>query len=454
MAAIKAAQLGMNVTCIEGRGRLGGTCLNVGCIPSKALLKSSEIFDEAKNHAASHGVMVKDVSIDLPKMMEQKDKAVDGLTKGIEFLFKKNKVEYKKGWGKLKSGSEVEVQLADGGSETVKAKNIIIATGSEVSPLKGIDIDEERIVSSTGALVLKEIPKSLIVIGGGYIGLEMGSVWARLGAKVTVVEFLDKIVPAMDGEVRKAFQRALTKQGFKFKLGVKVNSAKVEGNTVVLDTELVKDGKKEEMKADIVLVSAGRRPFLGHGLGLDTVGIELDERGRIPVDQHFKVKSSEGNIFAIGDVIPGPMLAHKAEEDGVACVELLNGKGGHVNYNTVPGIVYTHPEVASVGLTEEMAKEKGLKFKTGKFPFAANSRAKTVDDAEGLVKFVADAETDKILGAHIMGPSAGELIQECVMGMEYGASSEDIARTCHGHPTFSEAVKEAALATCAQAIHA
>jgi len=348
----------------------------------------------------------------------------------------------------------VEVQLEDGGSESIKAKNIIIATGSEVVPLKGINIDEDRIVSSTGALELKEIPKSLIVIGGGYIGLEMGSVWARLGSKVTVVEFLDKIVPNMDGEVRKAFQRSLTKQGFKFKLGFKVLSAKSDGSSVTLETETVKDGKKETMEADVVLVSAGRKPFLGHGLGLEAAGVELDERGRIVVDKHFKTKSPAGNIFAIGDVIPGPMLAHKAEDDGIACVELLNGKAGHVNYNTVPGIVYTHPEVASVGLTEEQAKDQGLNYKTGKFPFVANSRAKTVDDSEGLVKFIADSETDKILGAHIMGPSAGELIQECVMGMEYGASTEDIARTSHGHPTFSEAVKEAAMATSSQAIHA
>ncbi|KAK9812938.1 hypothetical protein WJX72_006048 [[Myrmecia] bisecta] len=451
VAAIKAAQLGMKVTCVEGRGKLGGTCLNVGCIPSKALLQSSYLYEESKHRLQKHGVIVDGtISIDMGKMMEQKTKAVNGLTSGIEGLFKKNKVTYVKGWGKLKSGTEVDVDLLEGGTTTLSAKNIIIATGSEVMPLPGIEIDEQRIVSSTGALELKEVPKKLIVIGGGYIGLEMGSVWSRLGSQVTVVEFLDTIVPTMDGEIRKAFQRSLTKQGFKFKLNTKVTSAAVEGDTVKLTVEPAKGGQPETLEANVVLVSAGRRP-LTQGLDLEKAGVELDKRGRIKVDEHFK--TSVDSVFAIGDVIPGPMLAHKAEEDGIACVELLAGKAGHVNYNTVPSIVYTHPEVASVGLTEEQVKAGGTKYKVGKFSMMANSRARTVDDAEGMVKFIADASSDKILGAHIMGASAGELIQEAVITMEYGGSTEDLARTCHGHPTLSEAVKEAAMATYSKPIH-
>eukprot|EP00877_Chromochloris_zofingiensis_P006265 jgi/Chrzof1/1892/Cz10g25060.t1 len=450
VAAIKAGQLGLKVTCVEGRGRLGGTCLNVGCIPSKALLNSSHLYWEAKKHFAGHGITLSGVDYDWGTMQQQKDKAVGGLTKGIEGLFKKYKVSYVKGWGTINSPDTVDVSLLDGGNDSLKTKNIMIATGSEVTPLRGVPIDEERIVSSTGALALKEVPKTMVVIGGGYIGLEMGSVYQRLGADVTVVEFMDNIVPTMDGEIRRLFQRTLQKQGMSFKLGTKVNSAERKGDKVVLEVEPAKGGEKSTMEVDVVLVSAGRRPYTSK-LGLDNVGIETDKRGRIEVDDHFRTKVK--NIYAIGDVIPGPMLAHKAEEDGVAAVEIICGKPGHVNYNTVPSIVYTHPEVASVGLTEEEAKEAGLQVKTGKFSFMANSRARTVDDTDGMVKFISEAKTDKLLGAWIMGPNAGELIPECVLAMEYGATTEDIARTCHGHPTLSEAVKEAAMATYDKPIH-
>eukprot|EP00878_Enallax_costatus_P000678 GHUV01000785.1.p1 GENE.GHUV01000785.1~~GHUV01000785.1.p1 ORF type:complete len:500 (+),score=149.32 GHUV01000785.1:741-2240(+) len=450
VAAIKAGQLGMKVACVEGRGSLGGTCLNVGCIPSKALLNSSHMYYEASKHFKQFGVTIGEVSYDWAQMQKQKDEAVTGLTKGIEGLFKKNKVDYLKGWGTIKSPNEVEVSLNDGGSTTINAKNIMIATGSEVTPLRGVPVDEERIVTSTGALSLYGVPKTMVVIGGGYIGLEMGSVYQRLGSEVTVVEFAENIVPTMDGEVRKQFQRALTKQGMKFKLGTKVNSAERQGDKVVLEIEPAKGGEKSQMEVDVVLVSAGRRPYTA-GLGLENVGIKPNKRGQIEVDDHFR--TSVPSIYAIGDVIPGPMLAHKAEEDGVAAVEIIAGKAGHVNYNTVPSIVYTHPEVASVGLTEEEAKAKGLDYKVGKFAFMANSRARAVQDTEGLVKFISDKKTDKILGAWIMGPNAGELIPECVLAMEYGACTEDIARTCHGHPTLSEAIKEAALATVSKPIH-
>lgn len=450
VAAIKAAQLGMKVTCIEGRGTLGGTCLNVGCIPSKALLNSSHKYEDAKKHFADFGLNGSSVTFDFSKIQAQKDAAVTGLTKGIEGLFKKNKVEYVKGWGKFKSKNEVEVAGADGTTTTLSAKNILIATGSEPTPLPGIPIDEEKIVTSTGALALKSVPPRMVVIGGGYIGLEMGTVYQRLGSQVTVVEYLDNIVPSMDAEVRKLFQRSLQKQGMKFKLGTKVNSAKVVGGAVQLALEPAKGGAAETMDAEVVLVSAGRRPYT-KGLGLEAVGIQLNNRGQIPVDDHFR--TNVPNVYAIGDVIPGPMLAHKAEEDGVAAVEIMAGKNGHVNYLTVPSIVYTHPEVASVGYTEEQVKEKGLPYKVGKFSFMANSRARAVSDFEGVVKLIADSKTDKLLGAHIMGPNAGELIHELVLAMEYGAHVEDIARTCHGHPTLSEAIKEAALATVGKPIH-
>lgn len=450
VAAIKASQLGLKVTCVEGRGSLGGTCLNVGCIPSKALLHSSHMYEEAKHSFAKHGVIVSDVKVDLDAMLKQKEEAVTGLTKGIEGLFKKNKVTYVKGWGSLKSGSEVEVALCEGGTTTLAAKSVMIATGSDVMDLPGVPIDEEKIVSSTGALCLKKVPESLIVIGGGYIGLEMGSVWSRLGAKVTVVEFADVIVPTMDSEIRRNFQRTLQKQGLSFKLNTKVVASKVVGDKVQLTVEPAKGGPQDTLEAEVVLVSAGRKPHTA-GLNLEGVGVQLDERGRIKVDSKFQTTCP--GVYAIGDVIPGPMLAHKAEEDGVACVETLAGKHGHVNYDTVPSIVYTNPEVAGVGLTEDQAKAQGLDYKTGKFAFMANSRARAVDTAEGMVKFIADKKTDKILGVQIMGPNAGELIHECVLAMEYGASAEDLARTCHGHPTLSEAVKEAALATYFKPIH-
>jgi len=450
VAAIKAAQLGLKTICIEKRGSLGGTCLNVGCIPSKALLQSSHMFYEAKHAFAGHGVKVGQVEIDIPAMMAQKEKSVTGLTKGIEGLFKKNKVTYVKGAGKIISGNEVSVDLLDGNSSIVKGKHIIIATGSDVKPLPGITIDEKKIVSSTGALSLTEVPKKLVVIGAGYIGLEMGSVWGRLGSEVTVVEFASEIVPTMDGEVRKSFQRTLEKQKMKFMLKTKVIGVDASGTGVKLTLEPASGGEQTTLEADVVLVSAGRSPFT-KGLGLEELGVKLDRMGRVEVDDHFRTNIP--GIYAIGDVIPGPMLAHKAEEDGVACAELIAGKAGHVDYDTVPGIVYTHPEVASVGKTEEQVKALNIPYKVGKFPFMANSRARTIDDADGLVKIIAEKESDKILGVHIMGPNAGEIIHEAVIALQYGASSEDIARTCHGHPTLSEAVKEAAMATYDRPIH-
>ncbi|CAI9119049.1 OLC1v1020710C1 [Oldenlandia corymbosa var. corymbosa] len=450
VAAIKAAQLGLKTTCIEKRGTLGGTCLNVGCIPSKALLHSSHMYHEAKHSFASHGVKVSSVEVDLPAMLAQKDKAVSNLTRGIEGLFKKNKVNYVKGYGKFVSPSEVSVDTIEGGNTVVKGKNIIVATGSDVKSLPGITIDEKRIVSSTGALSLSEVPKKLVVIGAGYIGLEMGSVWGRLGSEVTVVEFASEIVPTMDGEVRKLFQRTLEKQKMKFMLKTKVVSVDSSGDTVKLNLESADGGNQTTLEADVVLVSAGRVPFTA-GLGLDKIGVETDKAGRILVDKRFA--TNVPGVFAIGDVIPGPMLAHKAEEDGIACVEFIAGKEGHVDYDMVPGVVYTHPEVASVGKTEEQVKALGVSYRVGKFPFMANSRAKAIDDAEGIVKILAEKETDKILGVHIMSPNAGELIHEAALALQYGAASEDIARTCHAHPTMSEAVKEAAMATHGKPIH-
>ncbi|KAL1832613.1 hypothetical protein ACET3Z_002264 [Daucus carota] len=450
VAAIKAAQLGLKTTCIEKRGALGGTCLNVGCIPSKALLQSSHMYHEAKHTFANHGVKLSAVEVDLPAMMAQKDKAVSGLTKGVEGLFKKNKVNYVKGYGKFISPTEISVDTIEGGNTVVKGKNIIIATGSDIKSLPGVSIDEKRIVSSTGALSLSEIPKKLVVIGGGYIGLEMGSVWARLGSEVTVVEFAPDIVPTMDGEVRKQFKRTLEKQKMKFMLTTKVVSVDTSSDGVKLTLEPAAGGDQSILEADVVLISAGRTPFTSE-LGLDKVGVETDKMGRIPVNERFA--TNVPGVYAIGDVIPGPMLAHKAEEDGVACAEFLAGKVGHVDYDLVPGVVYTHPEVASVGKTEEQVKASGIKYVVGKFPMLANSRAKTIDDAEGLVKIIAEKETDKVLGVHIMAPNAGELIHEAVLALQYGASSEDIARTCHAHPTMAEALKEAAMATYDKAIH-
>lgn len=408
------------------------------------------MYHEAQHTFASHGIKVGSVALDLPTMMKQKDTAVTGLTKGVEGLFKKNKVTYVKGAGKITGPNEVTVSLLDGGTQVVGGKNIIIATGSHVKPFPGITIDEKKVVSSTGALALAEVPKKMIVIGGGVIGLEMGSVWARLGAEVTVVEFTEGIGGPMDLEMRRAFQRVLEKQKLKFKLKTKVTGLDVSGQGCKVMVEPAKGGETSTLDADIVLVSTGRAAYT-QDLGLEDMGIKVDGAGRVDVDDHFR--TSIPSIFAIGDVIRGPMLAHKAEEDGVACAENIAGQAGHVNYNTVPSIIYTHPEVAWVGITEEQAKAAGVEYVVGKFPMQANSRARTIGDADGLVKFVAEKKTDKILGVHIMGVSAGDLIQECVLAMEYGAASEDIARTCHGHPTFSEAVKEAALATCAKAIH-
>ncbi len=449
VAAIRAAQLGMKTACIDKRGTWGGTCLNVGCIPSKALLHSSEKFEEAQHHLAEHGVKVSKVELDLKALLARKDKVVSDLTKGIDFLFKKNKVTGLVGTGRIVKAGEVEVD--DGKKKTTyTAGNILIATGSEVAPLPGVDIDEDRIVSSTGALSLDSVPKHLVVVGGGDIGLEMGSVWRRLGSKVTVVEFLDSIVPNMDQEVGKALHKTLEKQGMEFRLGTKVTAAKTTKTQVTLTVEPAKGGDAEDIKCDVVLVSIGRRPFTD-GLGLDEVGVERDDRGVIQVDGDFK--TSVDGIYAIGDAIPGPMLAHKAEEEGIACVERLAGQATHINYDAIPAVVYTWPEAASVGRTEEQLKEAGVAYSKGAFPFQANSRARANGDTEGFVKILADAATDEVLGVHIIGPDAGTMIAELALAMEFGASSEDIARTCHAHPTLNEAVKEAALAVEGSPIH-
>lgn len=458
-AAIKAAQLGLSVTCVEKRGKLGGTCLNVGCIPSKALLHSSHLFEEANDSFSKHGIDLNNgVSLNIPAMMKHKDSSVNGLTKGIEGLFKKNKVTYVKGAGSIASANEVAVTAFDASYSTpssIRAKNIMIATGSEVATLPTVPIDEQKIVSSTGALALDKVPEKMVVVGGGVIGLELGSVWRRLGSEVTVVEFLDRIVPGVDSEIATQFMRILKKQKMKFKLSTKVVASKIEGEKVVLDLEASAGGKPETMEADVVLVATGRKPHTD-GLGLDNVGIQVDNRGRIETDDQFR--TSVSNIYAIGDVIKGPMLAHKAEDEGIICAEIIAGKGpGHLDYNCVPGVIYTHPEVATVGKTEEELKEAGIEYSKGTFPFMANSRARTNDVggdfAQGMVKVLADKKTDKILGMHIVGPNAGELIAEGVLAMEYGASSEDIARTCHAHPTLSEATREAAMATYDKPIH-
>ncbi|WP_343560560.1 dihydrolipoyl dehydrogenase [Kiloniella sp. b19] len=448
VAAIRAAQLDMKVACVEGRGTLGGTCLNVGCIPSKALLQSSEKYADATKHFAAHGIKAS-VELDLPGMLGRKDKVVSDLTQGIEFLFKKNGVDYVKGWGRIPAAGEVVVAAEDGSEQTLKAKSILIATGSESTPLPGIETDEKQIVTSTGALSLESVPEKMVVIGAGVIGLELGSVWSRLGSQVTVVEYLDRVLPGMDAETAKLGQRALTKQGLKFKLGQKVNSAEKADGKVKLSMESVKKGKIEELEADVVLVSIGRRAFT-NGLGLEELGVAM-ERGVIQVDENFQ--TSVPGVYAIGDCVPGPMLAHKAEEDGVACVETLAGLKGHVNYALVPGVVYTHPEIATVGKSEEALKEDGVEYRVGKFPISANSRARAMGESDGHAKIIADAATDKVLGVHIVAPMAGELLSEAVLAMEFGASAEDIARTCHSHPGLGEAVKEAALAVDGRAIH-
>ena len=450
VAAIRAAQLGLNVACVDKRKSLGGTCLNIGCIPSKALLTSSEHFAHAEHGLADHGVNVSKVSLDIDAMMAHKDKVVADNTKGIEFLFKKNKVTAVHGTARIRSATEVEITGEDGKTDTLKAGAILIATGSDVAPLPGIEIDEERIVSSTGALELASVPKHLVVVGAGYIGLEMGSVWARLGAKVTVIEFLERITPGMDLEVAKAFQKVLEKQGITFRLGTKVTGAETLKTKVKLSVEPANGGGAESLDCDTVLVAIGRRPYT-EGLGLDDVGVETNDRGFIGIDEHFQT-SVEG-IYAIGDCVPGPMLAHKAEDEGVAAAEIIAGESGHVNYDVIPGIVYTWPEVASVGKTEETLKDEGTDYSVGKFPFSANGRARAANDTDGFVKILADSKTDRVLGAHIIGPDAGTLIHEIVVGMEFGASAEDIARTCHGHPTLAEAVKEAALAVAGRTIH-
>ena len=442
VGAIRAAQLGLKVGVVEKRAKLGGTCLNVGCIPSKALLHSSEKYREATHGFAKHGIKAS-VELDLATMLKRKDGVVDQLTKGVAFLFKKHKIDHLQGHGTIKAPGLVEV---DG--KPVRAKAIVIATGSESTPLPGVAIDETRIVTSTGALELAQVPKTMVVIGAGYIGLEMGSVWSRLGAKVTVVEFLERITPGMDGEVARQFQRVLEKQGLAFKLGSKVTAAKAGASDVTLTIEPTKGGSAESLTAEIVLVAIGRRPYL-EGLGLEALGIARDKRGFIAVDAHYQ--TNVPGIYAIGDAIPGPMLAHKAEEEGVALAEILAGQAGHVNYETVPGIVYTWPEVATVGKTEEQLKEAGVAYKSGRFPFTANSRAICNDEREGFVKILADAKTDRILGAHIIGAEAGDMIHAVVNVMEFGGAAEDLARSFHAHPTYNEAVREAALALAGRA---
>ena len=447
VCAIRAAQLGFKVACVEKRSALGGTCLNVGCIPSKALLAASEKYEEAKHGLAKFGIKVGDVALDLPGMLAHKDKVVKENTGGIEFLFKKNKIAWLRGAGRITGPNTVEVE----GVGTVTAnKAIVIATGSEVTPLPGIEIDEQKIVSSTGALELPEVPKRLVVIGGGVIGLELGSVWGRLGSQVTVIEFLDRILPTMDGEVSKQMQRILGKQGMTFKLGSKVTGAKVTNTGVTLSVEPAAGGAAEEIEADVVLVAIGRRAYT-NGLGLDAVGVEMDNRGRVKIGKHFE--TNVPGIYAIGDVVEGPMLAHKAEEEGVALAELLAGQAGHVNHDLVPGVVYTWPEVAAVGKTEEELKAAGIQYKAGKFPFTANGRARASGTTDGFVKILADARTDKVLGVHMVGPNVSEMVAELALAMEFSASSEDIARTCHAHPTLSEVTKEAALAVEGRALH-
>ena len=439
-AAIRAGQLGLKVACIEGRGVLGGTCLNVGCIPSKAMLHASELYELANKDFAKMGIDGK-VTVNLPVMQQQKSDSVLALTKGIEFLLKKNKVDYIKGWGRIAGPGKVAVKAEDGTETVLETANIVIATGSEPTPLPGVTVDQARIVDSTGALVISETPKSMIVIGAGIIGLELGSVWRRLGAQVTVVEYLDRITPGMDADMAKAFQRTLTKQGISFKLGTKVTAAKASKTGVALTLEPAAGGPAETLNADYVLVAIGRRPVT-RDLGLDTVGIVPDARGFIAND-HFK--TSAPGVWVVGDVTYGPMLAHKAEDDGVACIELIAGKAGHVDYNLVPSVVYTFPEVAWVGKNEEELKAAGVAYKIGKFPFTANSRAKVNHEGDGFVKVLADAATDQILGVHMIGPQVGEMIGEYCVAMEFSASSEDVARTSHPHPTRSEALRQAAM---------
>ena len=448
VCAVRASQLGMKVAVVEKNATLGGTCLNVGCMPSKALLHASEMFEEAGHSFAKMGVSVSAPKLDLPSMMNFKQQGIDGNVKGVEFLMKKNKIDVLKGTGKILGTGKVEVS-ADGKSQVVETKNIVLATGSDIARLKGIEIDEKRIVSSTGALSLDKVPGKLLIIGAGVIGLELGSVWHRLGAEVTVVEFLDRILPGMDGEVARQFQRILEKQGFKFKLGAKVTAVDT-GKMLAAKIEPAAGGAQEVIEADVVLVCIGRVPYT-EGLGLQQAGVALDNRGRVQIDSHFATNVK--GVYAIGDVVAGPMLAHKAEDEGVACAEMIAGQAGHVNYDVIPGVVYTTPEVSSVGKTEEELKQAGHAYTVGKFPFTANGRSKVNQTTDGFVKVLADAKTDRVLGVHIIGVEAGEMIHEAAVLMEFGGAAEDLARTCHAHPTRSEAIKEAALAVGKRAIH-
>ena len=450
VAAIRAAQNGLKTACVEMYKTLGGTCLNVGCIPSKALLHTSEIYEAAQTEFPAFGIKSEGLQLDLQAMMANKDKAVTELTGGVAFLFKKNKIEHIVGKGSINGPGSVFVALADGGSRTLETKNIIIATGSDVTSLPGIEIDGKRIVSSTGALILDKVPGHMVVIGGGVIGLEMGSVWLRLGSKVTVLEYLDAVLPGMDGEVRKSFGRTLKKQGMEIKTGARVTGVKTTKTGATVTYETAKSETTESIKCDIVLMAVGRKPYT-EGLGLEEVGVEVDEAGRVVVGEGFETNVS--GVYAIGDVIKGPMLAHKAEDEGIALADNLAGLTGYVNHDVIPSVVYTMPEVAAVGKTEEELKEAGTAYNVGKFPFIANSRAKTNRQTEGFVKIIADAETDKVLGVHMVGSDAGNMIAEAVLAMEFGASAEDIALTCHAHPTHTEAVKEAAMAVFAKPIH-
>jgi dihydrolipoamide dehydrogenase len=450
VCAIRAAQLGLKTAVVEKRKTHGGTCLNIGCIPSKALLHASEAFEEAKGHFGEMGIVVGEPKLDLKKMQAFKQEGVDGNTKGVEFLLKKNKIDAFIGTGRITAPGRIEVKAEDGKTQTLETKNIVIATGSDVTRLPGIAIDEKVVVSSTGALELESVPKRLVVIGAGVIGLELGSVWRRLGSEVIVVEFLDRILPGMDGEVAKQFQRILGKQGFQFRLSSKVTKVEISGKGATVTVEPAAGGEGQTLEADVVLVAIGRVPYT-EGLGLEEIGVAKDRRGRVVTNAHFATNIP--GVYAIGDVIAGPMLAHKAEDEGVALAEMLAGKAGHVNYDVIPSVVYTSPEVASVGKTEEELKEAGVAYNTGRFPFTANGRAKVNRTTDGFVKILADAKTDRVLGVHIVGADAGTLIHEAAVGMEFGASSEDIARTCHAHPTLNEAVKEAALAVDKRAIH-
>ncbi|MBZ0146810.1 MAG: dihydrolipoyl dehydrogenase [Pseudorhodoplanes sp.] len=450
VCAIRAAQLGMKVAVVEKRTTHGGTCLNVGCIPSKAMLHASEMFDQAGHSFAKMGIGVSKPKLDLKAMLAFKDQAVDGNVKGVDFLFKKNKIDSFTATGRIVSAGKVEVKGNDGKAQTLETKTIVIATGSDVARLKGIEIDEKRIISSTGALELDKVPEKLLVIGAGVIGLELGSVWRRLGSEVTVVEFLDRILPGIDSEVGRQSQRLLEKQGMIFKLGAKVTGVDASGKKLKAKIEPAKGGAAETIETDVVLVSIGRVPYI-EGLGLKEAGVAVDERGRVAVDDHFQTNVQ--GIYAIGDAIRGLMLAHKAEDEGVAVAEILAGQAGHVNYDVIPNVVYTYPEIASVGKSEEELKAAGVAYNAGKFPFTANGRAKANQQTEGFVKILADAKTDRVLGVHIVCSDAGNMIAEAAIAMEFGASSEDIARTCHAHPTLPEAVKEAAMAVGKRAIH-